>query len=160
MEYMNISFFLFILLVILFFVQPNFFETMYNSKIGRFIIIISLVIISLNSFLLAILLIIIIIFLSQNKKKVIPPPEKIIKETTNDQLTMEEVVKKINNPSNEKFLFKKYDKNLYKKSKRENGVNVVQLSELIRPKSSKIMVVGPNTSNNTLPYSKENYYKF
>jgi len=133
---------------------------MYNSKIGRFILIISLIIISLNNLILAILLLFIIIILSQNKKKIKPFHKKKIEETLN-QLPIGEVVKRsIDKKIDEKFVFKKYDKNLYKKSKRDNGVNVVQVSELIRPKSSKVMVIIPNRPNiETVPYSKENYYK-
>jgi Flp pilus assembly protein TadB len=156
---MNISFFLFIILVSLFFLNPGFFDTTYNNKLGRFILVISLVIISLDSILLAILLLIVIILLSQNKKKVKPPVNKIIEEK-DEALPIGEVVKKtIDKKHDDNFLFKKYDKNLYKKSKRD-GVNVVQVSELIRPKSSKVMVIVPNTPNiQTVPYSKENYYK-
>lgn len=156
---MYISFFLFVILVSLFFLNPEFFDTTYNNKIGRFILVISLVIISLDNILLAILLLIIIIFLSQNKKKVKPPPNKIIQES-DEPIPIGEVIKKtIDKKRDDNFLFKKYDKNLYKKSKRD-GVNVVQVSELIRPKSSKIMVIVPNKPNlQTVPYSKENYYK-
>lgn len=158
---MNISFFLFIILVLLFCFNPDFFDTTYNNKLGRFILIISLIIISIDSILLAILLLIVIILLSQNKKRVKKVIENPIIET-DEQLPISEVVKKtINKKPDENFLLKKYDKNLYKKSKRENGVNVVQVSELVRPKSSKVMVIVPNTPNiQTLPYSKENYYKF
>ena len=156
---MNISFFLFIILVSLFFLNPEFFDTTYNNKLGRFILVISLVIISLDSILLAILLLIVIILLSQNKKKVKPLANKVIEEK-DQPLPIGEVVKKtIDKKHDDNFLFKKYDKNLYKKSKRD-GVNVVQVSELIRPKSSKVMVIVPNTPNiQTVPYSKENYYK-
>ena len=156
---MNISFFLFIILISLFFINPDFFDTTYNNKLGRFILVISLIIISLDSILLAILLLIVIIFLSQNKKKVKPPTNKIIEET-DESFPIAEVIKKtIDKKHDDNFLVKKYDKNLYKKSKRD-GVNVVQVSELIRPKSSKVMVIVPNVPNiQTVPYSKENYYK-
>lgn len=128
---MYISYFLFLLIVILFAINPSFFNSMYNSKLGRFILIVILIIIALNNLILAVILLIIIIVLSQNKKKVKPNPENSeIKKSSHSH-----------------------------KSKKRTGVNTTQVSEMFRPKSSKVMVVFPKINTETTPYSKGNFYE-
>lgn len=138
----------------------DFFYTMYNNKIGRFILVVSLIIISLNNLLLALIFLVVIIILSQNNKKIKVIQPKVAEETAENGLPIEEVIKKsMNDNQDDTFLFKKYNKHVYKKSKKQNGVNVIQVSELMRPKESKPMFVFPNTNTEAIPYSKENYYK-
>ena len=131
---MDISYFLFLLIIILFFLNPSFFDTMYNNKLGRFILIVILIILSLNNLLLAVLFIIVIIVLSQFK-----PSRK-------------HKIRKHNSKSDHSKHKTKH------KSKRQNGVNIVQVSEMFRPKSSKVMVVFPSNTNTT-PYTKNNFYE-
>lgn len=149
---------LFLITITLFFLKPRFFELVYNTIWGRLILITIVIIITLNSIFLALILIIVIIILAQNKKKVRFAIEK--KEDGHlDILPMEEIIKKNYQEKNdETFLFKKH-KNINYKSKRKNGVNVIQLGEALRPKSSKNMVVIPNIPNiETTPYYNKSYY--
>jgi hypothetical protein len=156
--YLSIA--LFLILITIFITNNDFFTSLYNSKVGRLILVIILIIITINSLLLAILLLIIVIVLSQNKKRVtlkVVPPE----EEEKQKLSLAEVLYKENKERpDEKFMYKKYNNYQYKKSKRKNGVNVVQLSETIRPKPSKYLPLFPNSSNNEIiPFSQTSFYK-
>jgi hypothetical protein len=149
---------LFLITIILFLIKPQFFELLYGTPCGRLILITILIIIAINSILLALLLFFIIIFLSRNKKKVrfvkpLPPKNDL------DVLSMEEVItKNYQEKNDETFLFKKH-KNVQYKSKRKNGVNVIQISETLRPKPSKNMIVIPNIPNiETTPYFNKSFY--
>ena len=148
---------LFLITITLFFLKPQFFELLYNTVWGRIILISILIFITINSMCLAVILLLVIIFLSHNKKKV--RFTKNIPDNNIDSLPMEEIViKNYQEKDNEMFLFKKHKKVNYK-SKRKNGVNVIQISEIIRPKSSKNMVITPNIPNiETTPYYNKSFY--
>jgi len=156
--YLSIA--LFLILITIFITNNEFFTSLYNSRVGRLILVVILIIITTNSLLLAFLLLIIIIGLSQNKKKValkVLPEEKEVKE----KLPLTEVIYKENKEKpDEEFMYKKYKNYSYKRSKRRNGVNTVQLSETIRPKPSKYLPIFPNSSNNDIiPFSQTSFYK-
>ena len=114
----------------------------------------------MNSVALAVMLLIVIIGLSQNKKKVAfkKPP---LEETDKERLSLTETLYKENaENADDRFVYKKYNKKQpYKKSKRKIGPNVIQLSELLRPKSSKGFPLFPNVHNEVIPFSQTTYYK-
>lgn len=148
---------LFLILIGMFYSNNDFFLSMYNSKLGRFVLVVILVVITLNSVLLGILLLIVIIVLSQKKiivKKEIKP------EVEKEQISFSEVLTRtINENPSENFSVKNYNKYLYKKSKKNGGVNILQMNELMRPKESNSQVIIPNIPNIEIsPYTNKNFY--
>ena len=149
---------LFLITIILFLAKPRFFELLYVTPCGRLILITLLIVITINSIILGLVLFFIIIFLGRNKKRV-RFANKPAEKNTLDILPMEEVViKNYQEKNDDSFLLKKH-KNMQYKSKRKNGVNVIQLSEALRPKPSKNMIVIPNIPNiETTPYYNKSFY--
>jgi len=153
---------LFVLVATIFITNNEFFTSLYNSVVGRVILVAILIVITINSVVLAVLLLVIIIVLSQNKKRIVlkmPPPEE---EKEKDRFSLTETLYKENKEhEDDRFMYKNYNKKqAYKKSKRKTGPNVVQLSESMRPKPSKNFPLFPNIPNpEIMPFSQSTYYK-
>jgi len=147
------------LILIGMFQNKEFFSLMYNSKLGRFILVCILIALTLSSVFLGVLLLIVIIFLSHNKKK-INIEKKMEPEEPSERVNMSEVITRtITDKPNDTISFKNYNKYQYKKSKRKGGVNILQINELMKPKSSKSEIIIPNIPNiEILPYSNKNFY--
>jgi hypothetical protein len=143
MDNFSLTFFILLLLLFLFSDQA-FFDLLYNSKLGRFVIIVLLIAISIISIWLSFLFLLMIMYFSQLKNTT---PESFDKM---DRVNISEVL-------NNNFLYKNYKQdNVYKKSKKM-GVNVVKASEQMRPKSSKNIQLTSYKPKNVLPYSKNSY---
>lgn len=143
----------FLILILLFFLFSDqvFFDTLYNNKIGRFVLIILLIVISIINIWLSFLFLMIIVYYSQiNKTHTETQKENFDKM---DRLNVSDVL-------NNSFLYKNYKTDFnYKKTKREGmTTNIVKESEKLRPKSSKTTMISGKISKNVVPYSKNNYF--
>jgi len=139
-----------LIIMIFIFSDEMFFNMIYNSKSGRFVIVVLLITISIVSIWLSFVFLMIIMYFSQFNKKT-PTTEHFDKM---DRVNVSDVL-------NNNFLYKNYKPdNVYKKSKK-NGLDVIRESEKIRPKSSKfIPPFSTRPSKNVSPYSKNIYYNF
>jgi hypothetical protein len=148
MESFNLTIVILIFLLFLF-SDEVFFDLLYNNKIGRFVIVLLLIAISIVSIWLSFIFLMIIMYFSQLNKSKSPIQENFDKM---DRVNVSDVL-------NNNFLYKNYKSdNLYKKSKKI-GLNVVRESEKVRPKSSKSFPLTSNKpSKNITPYSKNIYY--
>lgn len=156
--YLSIA--LFFIVITIFITNNDFFDSMYNSKIGRLVLVTILIVITLNSLALAILLLIIIMILSQNKKKVVIYHKADIKEEKERLPLSEALYKSDRDVHSEKFIYKKYKTTeAYKKSKRRDGVNIIKASEALRPKPSGHIPLFPNDKNaEIIPFSDSKTY--
>lgn len=143
----------FVILLLLFFLFSDqaFFDTLYNSKLGRLVIIILLIIISIINIWLSFLFLMIIIYYSQLNKN----PDTITPKENFDQMDRVNVSDVLNN----NFLYKNYKtESVYKKSKKEGITNRIKEDEKLRPKSSKLSsMISSKPSKNIVPYSKNTY---
>jgi hypothetical protein len=138
-----------LIITIFLFSDKVFFDMIYNSKSGRFVIVVLLIATSVVSIWLSFIFLMAIMYFSQFNKT--PTPESFDKM---DRVNVSDVL-------NNNFLYKNHKlDNVYKKSKK-SGLNVVRESEKIRPKSSKfIPPFSARESKSVTPYSKNIYYTF
>jgi len=141
--------FVILLLLLFLFSDQAFFDTLYNSKLGRLVIIVLLITISIINIWLSFLFLMIIMYYSQLNKTSSPTKENFDKM---DRVNVSEVL-------NNNFLYKNYktDSN-YKKTKRETKSNIIKEDENLRSKSSKTAIVSSKQTNNIVPYSKNSYF--
>jgi len=148
---------LFIILIGMFYSNSDFFSVMYNSKLGRFMLVIILIVLTINSVILGVLLLMVIIFLSHKKKVNIE--KKTEQDTPIERVNMSEAITKTIDINTSDATFKNYNKYQYKKSKRKGGVNILQIDELMKPKPSNNGIIMPNIPNNEImPYFNKNFY--
>lgn len=142
----------FLILILLFFLFSDqvFFDALYNSKIGRFVIIVLLITISIVNIWLSFVFLVIIMYYSQLNK--IPTPETKENFDTLDRVNVSDVL-------NNNFLYKNYKKDyVYKKSKKEGITNIITENEKLRPKSSKLSsVISSKPMKDIVPYSKTQF---
>jgi len=142
----------FLILILLFFLFSDqvFFDKLYNSKIGRLVIIILLITISIINIWLSFIFLVIIMYYSQFNKT--PAPETKENFDTLDRVNVSDVL-------NNNFLYKNYKKDsAYKKSKKEGITNIITENEKLRPKSSKLYpIISSKPLKDIVPYSKSHF---
>ena len=143
----------FLILILLFFLFSDqvFFDALYNSKIGRLVIIILLVTISIINIWLSYIFLLIIMYYSQLNKTPAPTETK----ENFDKLDRVNISDVLNN----NFLYKNYKTDsIYKKSKKEGMTNIIAENEKLRPKSSKLSsIISSKPSKDVVPYSKTHF---
>jgi predicted membrane protein len=190
-QHLNIflSTLLFLIVIVIFYKSPLFFNTIYSSTIGRLLLVLIVVILSMNSIAIALMMIVAIIVFSQIFKPKHHPKRRPVKKSPKkyNKITLGEIYSPNNeiiqnaNKSDmtkgikikggkvtfdeieiERYVYKNYKEDIpHKKSKSAKGVNVVDLSRYLYPKSSKDMPSRPPKYDidDISPFSSFHNYK-
>lgn len=190
-QHLNIflSTLLFLIVIVIFYKSPLFFNTIYSSTIGRLLLVLIVVILSMNSIAIALLMVVAIIVFSQIFKPKHHPKRRNVKKSSKkyNKITLGEIY----SPNNEiiqnanksdmtkgikikggkvtfdeieidRYVYKNYKEDIpHKKSKSAKGVNVVDLSRYLYPKSSKDIPSRPpkHDIDDISPFSSFHNYK-
>lgn len=139
----------FVILLLLFFLFSDqvFFDTLYNSILGRLVIIILLITMSIINIWLSFLFLMIVIYYSQINAPPSIPPENF---DNIDRVNISDVL-------NNNFLYKNYKtESSYKKTKREGmKSSIIKENEKLKSEPKTSIVSKPT---NIVPFSKSSYF--